>query len=123
MLNTGLSFLAYINSVGVDTTLKLLLLYVCPNCISSPVDVISSLMLMSCLVPIETGELSWNNSLSWGCRVRPAGLTFKDELLVLLIEALSVAFPPQARGRRVEPTTAARLHGRERRKQIAPFPQ
>lgn len=50
-------------------------------------------------------------------------LTFKDELLVLLIEALSVAFPPQARGRRVKPATAARLHGRGGRQQIAPLPK
>lgn len=53
----------------------------------------------------------------------PAGLTFKDELLVLLIEALSMAFPPQARGRRVKPATAARLHGRGGWQQIAPLPQ
>lgn len=70
--NTGLSYSAYVNSVGVDTTLKLLLLYVCPNCISSPVVVISSPMLMSCLVSIQTGALSWSHALSWACSARPS---------------------------------------------------
>lgn len=34
-----------------------------------------------------------------------------------------MAFPPQARGRRVKLATAARLHGRGGRQQIAPLPQ
>lgn len=34
-----------------------------------------------------------------------------------------MAFSPQARGRRVKPATAARLHGRGGRQQIAPLPQ